>query len=577
MKRGTTDRVFVYVTATVVLSSMMSMPLRAASLYWDANGSGTDAVYGGDGVWSGANANWNTSATIGSGSLQAWTGTADDAQFLKNTSGTVTVSGTQTLKSINFGNNAGSFTTGVPAYTINGGTLDIRQVFPGSALTNNVGTNVINSPIKLFGGIAGDNEQRITVNNGSSLTVGAIEEASGASGNHFISLIGAASNSTLTISGNVTKATNSSGVIFRIGETISVNDATYVLSGNNTGLLFDQFMYRGTLMLNSSTALAGAGRLNLYNLKTTSGDPDTIKVLIGTGGVTINKIMLFAALTANDTGDVRTIGGSNTSGTATFSGAVTLNAFAGSGTGSRLEVTAANGGTVDFSGLISDGVNSVPITKTGSGTVRFTRAAGNTYDGLTTVSAGTLLVNNTSGSGVGTGSVTVSTGATLGGTGFIDPNDGNNVIVNGKLAPGNNGIGTLTVGAAGSENNVLFGTAGRLVAEVSGGTKDLLAVFGDISLAGNDDILDVTFITAPTLDRYVLATYTGSRDGTFTSLAVAGSAAPWAIDYSVNGEIAIAVPEPGTMVLLAFGTIALVARRRGGIDNVHAVSTSSRN
>jgi hypothetical protein len=58
------------------------------------------------------------------------------------------------------------------------------------------------------------------------------------------------------------------------------------------------------------------------------------------------------------------------------------------------------------------------------------------------VNSGTLQVNNATGSGTGSGAVTVAPGATLGGTGQI----GGNVIVQGEglIAPGN-GIGALTV------------------------------------------------------------------------------------------------------------------------------------
>lgn len=91
----------------------------------------------------------------------------------------------------------------------------------------------------------------------------------------------------------------------------------------------------------------------------------------------------------------------------------------------------------------------VPITngalaKSGAGTMRLTMAG--TYSGGTTVSAGRLLVNNTSGSGTGGGGVTVN-GGVLGGTGAM----AGVVIVNsgGTVAPGTEAaIGTLTLNSA---------------------------------------------------------------------------------------------------------------------------------
>jgi autotransporter-associated beta strand protein len=66
-----------------------------------------------------------------------------------------------------------------------------------------------------------------------------------------------------------------------------------------------------------------------------------------------------------------------------------------------------------FSGVIQDGGS---LTKVGRGTLILTNA--NTYAGGTTIDDGTLVVNNLSGSGTGTGPVQVNAG-TLGGRGVI--------------------------------------------------------------------------------------------------------------------------------------------------------------
>src|SRR5205823_5321151 len=68
------------------------------------------------------------------------------------------------------------------------------------------------------------------------------------------------------------------------------------------------------------------------------------------------------------------------------------------------------------SGLIQDGTGLGAIAKIGTGTL--TLSAANTYTGGTTISSGILLVSNISGSGTGTGAVSVNAG-TLGGSGII--------------------------------------------------------------------------------------------------------------------------------------------------------------
>jgi autotransporter-associated beta strand protein len=97
-------------------------------------------------------------------------------------------------------------------------------------------------------------------------------------------------------------------------------------------------------------------------------------------------------------------------------GGITVGSLSGNGvvslSGHTLSIGNNNGST-SFSGLIQD---SGAVTKVGTGTL--TLAGANSYTGATTVTAGTLTVNNHVGSATGTGSVRVSAG-TLGGRGSI--------------------------------------------------------------------------------------------------------------------------------------------------------------
>src|SRR5262249_45659343 len=70
----------------------------------------------------------------------------------------------------------------------------------------------------------------------------------------------------------------------------------------------------------------------------------------------------------------------------------------------------ADGATIlDISGVIGDGAGSFALTKDGLGPI--TLSGNNTFDGGTTISAGTLKTNNAG--ALGTGSVTVPAGTLL--------------------------------------------------------------------------------------------------------------------------------------------------------------------
>ena len=110
---------------------------------------------------------------------------------------------------------------------------------------------------------------------------------------------------------------------------------------------------------------------------------------------------------------------SSGAGALTFANTAAITVDNDANTARTLTLGGTNTGNNTFAPVIPDGADqrTVALAKTGSGTWILTGA--NTYSGGTTLAGGgTLLVNNTSGSGTGTGAVTVTT-ATLGGTGSI--------------------------------------------------------------------------------------------------------------------------------------------------------------
>ena len=166
-----------------------------------------------------------------------------------------------------------------------------------------------------------------------------------------------------------------------------------------------------------------------------------------TGGTTVNtgNLTLSGSGTLGAAGGALTVnGGTLDLGTKSPTvGAVTINGGTiqnGTLTGASYVATTASGASV--SAVLAGA--SAALTKNGGGTVALW--GNNTYGGGTTVSGGTLLVNNTAGSGTGSGTVTVAGGGTLGGNGIISGPV--TVQAGGTLSPGADALGTLTVNNA---------------------------------------------------------------------------------------------------------------------------------
>jgi autotransporter-associated beta strand protein len=152
-----------------------------------------------------------------------------------------------------------------------------------------------------------------------------------------------------------------------------------------------------------------------------------------------------------------------------FSGHITLS--------NTLTITTLGPGTVDFSGIV-DGA--FTLNKSGAGTLAL--AAPNTYSGDTFLNAGTLLVNNTTGSGTSTGTVNVGSSTVLGGNGAI----AGPVLVNfaGAIGAGNS-AGKLTL-MGGLDLSVGGTNIWELAAEKDSGNGTAGADFDQLSITGGN-------------------------------------------------------------------------------------------
>jgi autotransporter-associated beta strand protein len=219
-------------------------------------------------------------------------------------------------------------------------------------------------------------------------------------------------------------------------------------------------------------------------------------------------------------------------------------AFIGAGSGSATNPTwriGAKNTTNTYAGVIADaGVTS--LIKTGAGTFILTGVS-NSYSGGTTINGGTLLLNNTNGSGTGSGAVTVAGGGTLGGAGIIS----GTVTVNsgGALAPGNP-LGTLTI-----SNNLTLAAGSTTFAQVQHLplTNNAVKITSTLFEGGTLNVTNIGLATLTDGDSFKLfsaAGYSGSFAGFV--LPPLGTNLAWnTTTLHSNGVISVVTLTPPTI------------------------------
>jgi fibronectin-binding autotransporter adhesin len=283
----------------------------------------------------------------------------------------------------------------------------------------------------------------------------------------------------------------------------------YTCDGANIAVKLNWTVDNGsTLNLNSDLPLTAAGR-----------------TLTANGIVNVNGKIVSTDLVAG-TGTIRNQGG---------------------GTG-LLEVGAANGNnTLDGTLALLDGTSgSLGLTKRGSGTLTLTAAQ--TFSGGLVVSNGPVFVENTTGSGTGSGAVTVYDG-TLAGNGIVS---GAVSVENAAdLSPGTS-VGKLTI------NNTLT-LAGNTVIEVdkANSTNDVV-VATMINYGGTLTVNDLGGGLVAG-DSFTIVT-AGSHTGDFTSIV--GSPGPglgWQFNpiTGVLSVISVVVNPPTLLYSLTGNTLTL--------------------
>lgn len=414
--------------------------LHAADVTWDngaANGLWTDGV------------NWNPSNTL--------PGTADTA--IIGGTGNIDATGAATIDALRITRavTISNGTIAMDATANQSGGSGIFQTDPAGA-SNNV---TIGSNLSFTGSTTSGTIAMIRVNGQGNTTInGTVTNTNnlGAAGSQFLDVsggVGVGQTANLIFNGAIT-TTRTTG-----NTELMINRGTVEFNAANT------WTNAGTLRMNSAVS-SGTGTLKLGHataLGTSSFAIGGTDAGLGVNTYTQQLLQTGTNTVANNiairnTAATTILGADIASGNATYSGGVTLNNVTTGGTAGAINLKSVQaGGTVNFSGLLTNGNTGQLVVRdltignatTGLGTVNFTRAAGNTYTGNTTVSGGSFLVNNTSGSATGSGTVTVSSGASLGGSGGIS--GATTIQSGGFLAPGNS-PGSLVLG----DNLVVAGT-----------------------------------------------------------------------------------------------------------------------
>lgn len=474
--------------------------------------------------------------------------------------GSAAVTGTLNINGGNVIANSITSSGGVSGIDMNGGTLTVSNTVGSLSRpigTLGIGGATLNVPLSFTGGA-------ITVSNlitGSTTLVNITAVPAVASYPVTFTLIQyqgteqGGGPGTFTLNSLPTATPSYSGSIVDTGnglvQVTLTSGPTAVLATTWTGATDNNWDYTTPNWLYQGVAADFVdGRSTLFNDSSTQTNILLDATPLSPSGITVT----------NNTKQY-TFGGTGylSSGTLTKSGSSSLT-LDNSGGNNNLPTVVINGGTLQLGeddaygglssvnitnngALVVDSAGSVilnsaitgtgALTQGGSGTLILSGA--NSYNGTTSLTNGTLEVDQTS---AGTGALNASAGTVLSGIGVVN----GPVTVHGQLSPGTSsgGLGTLQMGNGLTMSTGSTASFGLNPANQSAG--DSVAVTGNLNV--NNNALSVNFEGIPSGGSYPLFTYTGNLLGTFNP-TVTGSHFTMAVDTSNLGYVYLDVSGSG--------------------------------
>ncbi|MGC3989745.1 MAG: PEP-CTERM sorting domain-containing protein [Chthoniobacteraceae bacterium] len=586
------------------LATFLATSLGLAAFSFTAHAA-TDTWTGAtSGTWDTATANWSNGGTN--------TYTDGDAVLFSDTTGsntTISITSAVSPASLEFADGG----SGTLAYifntsAINGsGSVTLDSGFGGSvrfnAANGYTGGTTVNGGSLILGGTTGSvGTGTLTLNGGNFIKAGSTNQAlttSNALNVTGTTVFSAQNSGNWTISGAVT---GSGTVSFANG---TVNGASPV----NTSVLFTGSLsgFTGTFSQVSTSAVSNRIRLGATGAGVTidlSGGKLALSGVTDAVATTSVVDMQDSASGTFKIGELSGTGGILRSGwTATATSSMQIGAL---GTNSIYAGTIADNNTSSRTNGIT------ALEKVGTGVLVLSKANGNAqaatgtnqstgFSGGVTVTAGALLVTNTSGSGTGGGAVTVGVNGTLGGSGIVAPNAGTaagtlntaaGVTVSGIISPGGSvsattggtfskSIGTLTFSLGSTTGKLTLNSGASFSFDLGTGlTSDQVAITGGTanSVVFNSNLINLndlsggnltagtyTLFSANAVSDYSGITLDGNGNIT-AGLSIGTGIAGYTANLQESGNNIVlslaAVPEPSTWAMVLGGLGVLGFRQR---------------